>query len=190
MMHSYAGIGSRDISPEEATSITKIANIMHEKGYVLYSGHADGSDYTFECGCNNLGISFLPWETFNSNLDKNTQQIVCHNKESVQSIYTFHPAPTKLSVAGLKLMSRNYFQVNGIGYLPKVSFVICCATPKRDGVSGGTGQAIRIANHLDIPIINIRSKNWQYQINLIDSVARPELSEIENIIAELKNQKE
>lgn len=50
MMHSYAGIGSRDISPEEATSITKIANIMHEKGYVLYSGHADGSDYTFECG--------------------------------------------------------------------------------------------------------------------------------------------
>lgn len=45
-MKSYAGIGSRDITPQEVLDIYKIANLL--KGYTLYSGNADGADISFQ----------------------------------------------------------------------------------------------------------------------------------------------
>lgn len=64
-------------------------------------------------------------------------------------------------------MARNYHQVRGIFGYPPVEFVICCATPKGDSCEGGTSQAVRIANHFNIPVINIRTENWRSKLKMV-----------------------
>lgn len=178
-MHSYAGIGSREITSTEEGRIHRIAEIMQMKGYLLYSGGADGSDHAFEVGSGGYGVSFLPWPGFNAQLESKTYKVVFHSKESEASVNRWHPMPSKLTRNGRLFMSRNYFQVNGAGGLPRVDFVICCATRKRDEVSGGTGQAVRIANSLKIPVINIRDAYWEREINFIPNVTHASRTEIE-----------
>jgi hypothetical protein len=171
-MISYAGIGSRTITDREKAIIRKVASELSKKDLVLYSGNASGSDINFQIGSNKKCVVFLPWEGFNtkeydvSNSIKS--YVVGHSGLGMQSVKQFHPNPTSLSNGGKALMARNYHQVAGYDTFPQVSFVICCANYKivdnMMQVEGGTGQAVRIANYKNIPVINIRSENWLEQI--------------------------
>lgn len=183
-MHSYAGIGSRDITQVEESKIIRIADYLFKKGYFLYSGGADGADSAFERGCHGYGLKYLPWSKFNDKVISNIYSTVVHSENSFESVRRYHPAPDALSPAANKLMSRNYFQVNGVGDFPKVDFVICCADPIRgsEEVKGGTGQAVRIALDLNIPVFNIRANNsyWESFLNRLPIVEYSSRSEIEN----------
>ena len=133
---------------------------------------------TFELSCEGHGVSFRPWVGFNYHLEHQIHKVVCHSKESIDSIFEYHPAPNRLSEAAKKLMSRNYFQVNGVDHLPGVDFVVCCADVKNGEVQGGTGQAVRIATARNIPVINIRSPFWESSINripIVEHVSRADL---------------
>ena len=185
-MRAYAGIGSREISKREVELIHRVAQLMNERGYVLYSGGAPGSDTEFESACEGRGVSFLPWESFAVQRPYPIFEVVRHTKESVESIHKYHPAPDRLSKAAQKLMSRNYFQVNGVDSLPRVDVVICCATPTVDGVSGGTGQAVRIANAAGVQVINLRDPKWERDFHRIPYVERSPLEEIERIVREAR----
>jgi len=44
----YAGIGSREAPSEILLAMTEIADRLEQKGYILRSGHAKGSDMAFE----------------------------------------------------------------------------------------------------------------------------------------------
>lgn len=59
-MNSYSGIGSRNITTKESKRISLVSDYLFNLGYVLYSGHADGSDISFEQNCQGLGVSFVP----------------------------------------------------------------------------------------------------------------------------------
>lgn len=59
-MNTYSGIGSRNITTKESKRISLVSDYMFSLGYVLYSGHADGSDISFEQHCQGLGVSFVP----------------------------------------------------------------------------------------------------------------------------------
>ena len=186
-MHAYAGIGSRDITPSERNQICRIANYLMSKGYFLYSGGADGSDYAFEEACKGYGLKFLPWPGFNVKPDSKIYQTVVHSLDSMESVMKYHPAPHMLSEAARKLMSRNYYQIHGVGDFPRVDFVVCCADPIRNSngeVKGGTGQAVRIALDLKIPVFNIREKNsrWESFMNGLPNVRYSSKEEIENIL--------
>lgn len=186
-MHAYAGIGSRDITPTERNQITRIANYLVAKGYFLYSGGADGADKAFEESCRGYGLKFLPWPGFNMVQYSKIYSTVIHSDESMESVMKYHPAPHVLSEAARKLMSRNYYQIHGFGDLPKVDFVVCCADPIRNSngeVKGGTGQAVRIALDLNIPVFNIRDKNskWEAFMNWLPTVKYSSREEIENSV--------
>jgi len=58
-------------------------------------------------------------------------------------------------------MARNYRQIMGVGKYPMVKCVICCANPTKDGVKGGTGQAVRIAKSISVPVFNVRDPMWK-----------------------------
>lgn len=169
-MKSYAGIGTRDISDDEYDKIITIAKIMNKKDYILYSGNANGSDIAFQEGSNGKCVIMLPWNKFN--IDEYDYTFsrdyfdVGKTKNGLDSVDKFHPAPDKLSYGARSLMARNYHQIFGYKGYPRVDIVICCANIKFGNVIGGTGQAVRIANHYKIPVINIRDKNWQDQFEL------------------------
>lgn len=66
----------------------------------------------------------------------------------------FHPAWQRCSPGAQKLHTRNVPQVLGETLSSPARFVLCWT--KDGGASGGTGQAIRIADHLRIPVLNLQ----------------------------------
>jgi hypothetical protein len=176
----YAGIGSRTISGIESELIKKVAFKLSNLGGCVYSGSAPGSDQAFQLGSNGNNIVFLPWDGFEKNsFDYSTLSlahfVVGKEPEGIKSIVEFHPNPSALSQGARALMARNWFQVAGYAEWPPVDFVVCCTDRASSGeFTGGTSQATRIAQSLNIPVINLRGHGWQSQLSaLVKSIVSP-----------------
>jgi hypothetical protein len=169
-MRAYAGIGSRETPPDVQKIMTRVAYSL-EEFLILRSGAAQGADAAFE-----LGISdptrkeiYLPWNGFNNRRAAPGVYLPeAHMAAQAQDIAArYHPAWNRLSQGARTLMSRNAFQILGRNLLDPCLFVLCW-TPHGSG-SGGTGQAIRMARHLDIPVFDLG------KVKLDDVVAEIEL---------------
>lgn len=160
MSKYYAGIGSRETPDHVCNQMTKIATFLETKGFVLNSGGAPKADHAFEIGVEkpeNKNI-FVPWYNFNDtgSAGKIISPTTCHNYLEMERISKhFHPAWFRLKDAAQKLMIRNVPQVLGRKLAPEsyVKFVIAWTKDGKD--TGGTGQALRIAKHYNIPIYNL-----------------------------------
>lgn len=150
MLKFYAGIGSRQTPPDMLQSMSKIAALMAEKGYVLRSGGAQGADLAFEQGAGLAKRIYLPWIGFAP------EGIPCGDDPLLQEIAKrYHPAWDKLSRGGRALMTRNAAQISGFGSEGGIrSEFVVCWTPLGKG-GGGTGQAIRHALDLGIPVFDL-----------------------------------
>lgn len=185
----YAGIGSRETPKEICDLMSKIAIKLYTKyGFILRTGGADGADMAFINGVNTLEKEdnkffeiYLPWNKFNdfyTNLDKECiviydQKII---KDAQKLVQKFHPDYKVLTQGGMKLMERNGYQLLGGNLNTPSSFVICWTKDSADGnaiptsiSTGGTGQAIRLANFYKIPVINLKNsdklKKWSDWVN-------------------------
>lgn len=145
----YAGIGSRQTPDHVLTSMATIATLLDCRDYILRSGGAKGADQAFEKSASKPEI-FLP------RADCPVWTIVCTMQ--------FHPFPDALSAYAWQLMNRNAMQILGRDGDTPVDFVVCWT---KDGkASGGTGQAIRIAESLDITVYNL------YNSDEVDALAK------------------
>lgn len=146
-MKYYAGIGSRETPEDVLKLMTRIARGLDRKGYILRSGGARGADKAFEVGSSKSDI-FLAVDY----------------KQVWPNVFTdfFHPNPKVLKEYPRKLMNRNAMQVLGKNGDTPVEFVICWT---KDGkASGGTGQAIRIAEYFYIPVFNLKNEGALEQL--------------------------
>lgn len=142
-MKFYAGIGSRETPKDILERMTRCARHMNKLGYTLRSGGAEGADRAFEKGCGDRKQIFTAKEKQ-------------HMWTEIFVEY-FHPNPRALKAYPYKLMQRNAKQILGEDGNTPVDFVVCY-TP--DGkMSGGTGQALRIAHHFNIRIFNFYFDN-------------------------------
>jgi len=154
MQKIYAGIGSRDTPGEILESMTKIARKFEEHGWILRSGGADGADRAFEAGVADPAHKeiYLPWRGFNGRQDWDGC-IWNYTEEHERIAAHYHPKWLFLRHGVKKLHTRNVSQVLGADCSSPANFVICWT---RDGrASGGTGQALRIAEDKAIPIFNL-----------------------------------
>jgi hypothetical protein len=164
---SYAGIGSREVTLGELLDIANISKLLANMNFLLYSGNAPGSDIAFQKGSNGKCVVYVPWDGFEiANYNYKTEArkhfVMGRSEAGLASILKYHPNPASLSTGGKALMARNWHQINGVPpEFPKVHFVVVCATPTKKGVDGGSGQAIRIAEDLNIPVVNIRMEGWR-----------------------------
>ena len=154
MKYYYAGIGSRSTPGETLKHMDMLAACLGGIGYVLRTGGADGADTAFlsRAQLNDLPYeNWVPWRGFNGH---NTN---CRlpNSLGIESVDKYHPAAHKLSSPARLLMARNFHQVMGGDGETPVDFVICWTPDGKD--SGGTGQAIRIAEAHGIPVVNLQS---------------------------------
>jgi hypothetical protein len=150
---TYAGIGSRNTPKEILELMTEIAKALSAKGYTLNSGAAPGADKAFEAGAGSKNV-YIPWVGFGEG--------ICNlSREVMDTVDRYHTHPQGLSVGARKLMARNSQQVLGECLNSPVEFVVCW-TP--DGVetdsmrtvkTGGTGQAISIADLNGIKVYNL-----------------------------------
>jgi hypothetical protein len=153
-MKYYAGVGSRECPEHILQDMKILASILETIGYCLRSGGAKGSDTWFARGTNHAQI-WLPWGDFNSwdRNDKHIYNIIDPDDELANSIVNeLHPVGNTLRAKVRLLMMRNTYQVLGKNE-PDSQFVICWTS---DGeATGGTGQAIRLANKYYIPVYNM-----------------------------------
>lgn len=156
---AYAGIGSRATPPAVQSRMTKIANRLQLRGWILRSGGANGADLAFERGTTSPAAReiYLPWAGFNGN----PSTLNAPTPEAFDIAARHHPAWSSLPKAVRALMARNAHQILGRTLDTPVLMVICWTedgcehADTRTRATGGTGLAIALASSLDIPIINL-----------------------------------
>lgn len=162
-----AAIGSRKITPEQYDLFYKIGRYLSSQGYFISSGNANGTDQSFADGVNSSNpknlLLYLPWATYNQD------SIHCENKilkepkiQWFDLTAPFHPGWKNLSQGVKRLMARNY------GIIYKADKVIALLNHNKSG-GGGTGQGVRIANHLKIPVLDLNGKSYEEIIQFIES---------------------
>ena len=183
----YSGIGSRDTPTEVLDNMKVVAAELATRGWMLRSGHAFGADQAFETGA--LAVQgdaeiYLPWNGFNNghhllNSCINAQALPNWNAAAKMAT-AFHPAWDKCTRGAQALHTRNIYQILGLDLRTPVNCVICWT---RDGkASGGTGQALRLAEYLEIPVFNLQNEDALTQ--LADFVYNLELAAAKEKVAQ------
>ncbi|MGI4814750.1 MAG: hypothetical protein ACRYGG_15665, partial [Janthinobacterium lividum] len=120
----YAGIGARATPSFSINIMNKFGKFMGSNGHVLRSGAAYGADAAFEKGCDEAqGMKeiFIPWKGFNDSLSELFDVSIGASNLAKK----FHPAWSKLSQGGQKLMARNCYQLLGYDLNTPSDFVVC-----------------------------------------------------------------
>ena len=142
----------------------KTAVYLAEDGYCCNTGAALGADQTFANGAASVDGAvqlFIPWNNYEKDWIHNLggpgffPDIYIANPimdaKAFESVNIFHPAADKLSRAIKALHARNWLIIN------KTQFIVCWS-PKGE-VVGGTGQALRIAASMGMPIYNLGNQD-------------------------------
>jgi hypothetical protein len=158
-MKFYLGVGSRETPSHIQRVMTSLAMELSQEGYWLRSGNAYGADYAFANGAFDKAQIWLPWKEYNIEhqlkFPTHTYKVIqVNDTEAYESVIKFHPSPSKLGTYGTKLMARNFRQCVGLNE-PNSQFGVCW-TPNGE-ITGGTGQAMRISLHYNIPMYNLFS---------------------------------
>jgi len=151
-----AGIGSRKTPKPILREMTEIGRLISKFDGWVRSGHAEGADLAFEYGAKQKTIVYLPWQSFNSEIELLGRSVIITGEESPLldgSVERYHPSPSKLSDGAKLLIRRDAAQVLGAD-CNTPSDAVVCYTPEAKKV-GGTAQAIRIAEAYNIPVLNM-----------------------------------
>ena len=154
-MFIYAGIGSRK-TPAIALQQMKTIGRELAAQWHLRSGYAAGADQAFFLGAmegKGTATNFIPWEGFNGAPGNDERFVVGYTPEAMEIAKQFHPNWDACSSAAKLLHMRNVFQIAGLDLNTPVDMVVCWTPNGKRG--GGTGQALRIAEYLKIPIFDI-----------------------------------
>lgn len=139
----YAGIGSRKTPDDVCVQMRDIGYALARQDLTLRSGRALRADSAFEMGCE---LANGPKEIFQAR--DAVGQFDWHSNARL-----FHPLWKKLTSGERHLHARNSAIMLGADLNMPVRFVLCW-TPSGE-VKGGTGQALRIASALKIPVFNL-----------------------------------
>lgn len=152
----YAGIGSRETPSNILSLMTNIAGWMESQGWVLRSGGAKGADTAFEMGVKNLNMMqiFVPWKGFSRSKHHCFAWLSPDIEAKAYGLAAqYHPNWDACSFGAKALHARNMAQILGPELDIPADMVICW-TPNASG-KGGTGQALRIARALEIPVFDL-----------------------------------
>lgn len=154
----YAGIGSRKTPYNVLCLMGLLSNALEKRGFILRSGGADGADTAFENGVTDPKMKqiFLPWKGFNGREDGIIFQGELMNR-AMKLASEHHPVWGYLKLGGRYLHARNMGQVLGPDLNTPSAFILAYTTDGK--ASGGTGQAIRVGQAYNIPILNLYHQN-------------------------------
>lgn len=150
----YAGIGSRKTPIGIRALMQLMATRLAEQGHILRSGGAPGADQAFEKGCDIVDGKkeiFIPWNGFqNRNARTEVGVLAGVDPRALELASKIHPNWADCDEPVRRLHARNCYQILGVNLDTPVSDVVCWTPGGKGG--GGTGQALRLARKLGIPI--------------------------------------
>ena len=140
---TYAGVGARTTPEPILNQMNWIAIKLQEAGWWLRSGGAKGADKAFENGSGYRRTIFRP------------SQSAAH-PEWAEHASRYHPAWHRCDDYAKALHARNSPIIAGADLNDTVRMVVCWTADGK--ASGGTGQALRIANAYGIPVFNLHDE--------------------------------
>ena len=146
MSKIYAGIGARDTPNGVLFFMADCGHHYAEEGYTLRSGGAKGADKAFEGGASYSSSGLV---------DIYRPEDATEDAIAIASLY--HPNWGACSEYARKLHGRNSMIMLGQELDKPVDFVVCWTL--HGAVAGGTGQALRMAKALGIPVYNLSNDN-------------------------------
>jgi len=172
------GIGSRETPEDMLKLMTQIGQKIEALGGMLRSGGAGGADLAFEAGWRNANACeiFHPWHGFKPKINGRDVDVakIIKRKRPIQGVgspivlvgemmekaeamaQATHPKWENCGRGARALHTRNIPQILGAS-LNRPSDLVICWTP--DGrASGGTGQAMRLAQRHKIQIVNLKRR--------------------------------
>ena len=166
----YTGVGSRNITPKERSTIISVAAFLSNQGYTVRSGKALGADTAFAMGAvsndHHRLVNYVPWKRFNNQefggdyYDKVLDD--CNYDFCYQLAEQIHPAWERCSPAAKRLHARNILQVLGDHCNEPSKFLLACSDEDKHGdVKGGTRTAWMCAKQYAVPVFNIRNRTKQ-----------------------------
>lgn len=168
----YAGIGSRETPPSVLEDMISVGHHLANIGWTLRSGGAGGADTAFEEGCDRGNGSkeiFIPWNNFSGRNSNQRGVIARINCEAEAIAQRFHPNWNACSRGARALHSRNVAQILG-QHLNQPSDLVICWTKNASG-AGGTGQALRMAKHYNIPIFDLGNPaNYDHLTDFVQKI--------------------
>lgn len=145
------------------------AAALAARGYTLRTGGAAGADQAFLEGAGGPSGQvelFLPWPGFRGWRARPGMRLFERaTPEAYRLAEQYHPNWRNLRHAVKSLHARNVHQVLGAALDDPVRFVLCW-TPDGSG-SGGTGQAIRIAQDRSIPVFDLAEARALARVQLL-----------------------
>jgi ribA/ribD-fused uncharacterized protein len=169
---TYAGIGARETPPAEIARMEAIGALLQRQGWTLRSGGAAGADSAFERGADRAAQEagqaarkeiYIPWNGFQGRSDREPGVVLASAlpkaREALEMAKRFHPAWERLSDGARGLQSRNSHQLLGRALDDRSGVVICWT--EGGAIKGGTGQALRIAHDLGVPVLNLGDPRWR-----------------------------
>lgn len=164
MNMTYAGIGSRETPPEILELMRKLADRLGQLEFLLRSGGAKGADTAFEQGVLGKHYAEIYYADSWATLSFWQKEMRLYDEPELQAgmelFREYHPAPHRCSEYAAKLHCRNAFILLGVDlpdFPDPVDFVVCWT--KDGNATGGTGQALRIAQDYKIPVFNLFHKD-------------------------------
>ena len=156
-MKTYAGLGDIQ-TPELILEVMRItAILLVNDGYSCVSGGCIGAEQAFINGtiiAGGLTYLHLPWLSFEEQWVKKLpkDQVIVNvlqddDYAAFESVKNFHPGYKKLSPS-IRAINARYLNI-----LNTVSFMICWTNNAQP--VGSTGQAIRLATYIHIPVYNL-----------------------------------
>lgn len=176
----YTGVGARE-SPARILAMMSAVARKRSRSHIVRSGGARGADTAFECA--QRKEIYLPFPNFN-----NKEGYHQYSKELTQFAidvlnkvlpYEYN----SLSPTTKAMFRRNVFQITGLprdGIITLTGSLLCWTPDGAEsaeeyvrGVTGGTGVAILIADHFDVPIYNLACmETYKQVLNYIKSVRK------------------
>lgn len=154
---AYTGIGARDTPIQILNTMRHLSTHLAQAGWTLRSGGAVGADAAFEVGSSAKEI-YLPWLGYNNNQSTLHPGNIPFSQDEIDIAASHHPNWGKCSSGARKMHQRNLRQLVGhqsvCGEHVQLSKFVICWT-ERGNIEGGTGQTLRMAKALNIPIFNL-----------------------------------
>lgn len=153
----FAGVGAR-ATPEPVLALMReVGGLLSDESWGLRTGEAIGADSAFREGVEATGRSGEIF-TIKKRLDI-PGSVFDLRPVHLRMLNSVHPKPDRLSETGRKLMARNGSQVFGTDFREPSDLVICWTIGGKGG--GGTGQAIRLAKSVGIPVLDLGRPDLQ-----------------------------
>jgi hypothetical protein len=146
------------------------ATYMAEQGHTVSTGGAKGADSAFIDGAmqgNGSLRNYLPFPGYNGYRDNIMP--FDQSKKVMDLAKKYHPAWNRCSPTARLMHARNCNIILGPHLIEPVAFILCW-TP--DGlVTGGTGQALRLAKDYMIPVCNLgKAKTMEEAFEMLQTL--------------------